>query len=162
MIHELAPRDLEQTKDKRQVMPTFNEKSFQAIKDWYTEWSRIPTYIATISFAAIAFSITNLWQKDTILLTPSIFLLKWSWVFLGLSAGLASSGIFFGYLAFDLGVRIHLKDTLQTLSIKSPTRTTKWIRALGICSGVCSLLAIVLLLIGCLFLMLFALRRAQY
>lgn len=142
-------------------MPSYDDKSFQAIKDWYTEWSRIPTYIATVSFAAIAFSITNLWQKDTSLLTPSLYLLKWSWVFLGLSAGLASVAIFFGYLAFDLGVRIHLKDTLETLSIKSPTQTTRWIRSLGISSGACSLLAIILLLIGCLFLMLFALRQVQ-
>jgi hypothetical protein len=137
-------------------MLTFNEKAFQAIKDWYTEWSRIPTYIATISFAAIAFSITNLWQKDPAPLT----LLKWSWLFLGLSAGLSSCAIFFGYLAFDLGVRLHLTDTLKALSIKAPSRSTKWIRSLGIASGVCSLLAILVLLTGCLFLMLFALQKA--
>jgi hypothetical protein len=142
-------------------MPIFSEKEFQAIKDWYTEWSRIPTYIATVSFAAIAFSITNLWQKDPTQIGQALSLLKWSWLFLGLSAGLSSSAIFFGYLAFDLGVRLHLTDALRSLSIKAPSRGTRWIRSLGIASGLCSLLAILALLTGCLFLMLFALQRAR-
>lgn len=142
-------------------MPTFDEQSFQAIKDWYTEWSRIPTYIATISFAAIAFSITNLWQSDSKILPESLSLLKWSWICLVLSAGLASAGIFLSYITFDLGVRVHIKDTLQTLSIKYPSLRTRWIGYLGRGSWVCTLLAIVLLLLGSVFLILFALKRLQ-
>ena len=142
-------------------MPVFSDKEFQNIKEWYTEWNRIPTYIATVSFAAIAFSITSLWQKDPTQLQQHLTLLKWSWLFLGLSAGLSSSAIFFGYLAFDLGVRLHLTDALRSLFIKAPSHGTKWIRSLGIASGLCGLLAILLLLTGCLFLMLFALQRAR-
>ena len=52
----LAPR-LANEKDLN-VMPEFEEKAFEAICDWYSKWSQIPKYVATVSFAAIAFAIT--------------------------------------------------------------------------------------------------------
>jgi hypothetical protein len=88
-------------------MAAFEHNTYDAIRGWHGEWSRVPMYVATVSFGAIAFSITNLWQKNAALAPEDLTLMKASWICLGLSAGLASAGIFLSYVAFDLGTRIH-------------------------------------------------------
>lgn len=139
-------------------MAAFESGAYDAIKAWHAEWSRVPMYVATISFGAIAFSITNLWQKNSAMTPEGLGLMKASWICLGLSAGLASAGIFLSYVAFDLGTRIHLESTLRELSMRVPRRNTRWISYWGRSSWICTLSAIVLLLVGSVLLILFTLE----
>lgn len=142
-------------------MSAFESGAFDVIKAWHAEWSRIPMYVATLSFGAIAFSITNLWQGNATSAAANLSFMKASWICLGLSAGLASAGILLSYLAFDFGVRVHLESTLRSLSIRVPRKDTAWIGYFGRASWVCSVAAILLLLAGCSLLVLFALAGVQ-
>jgi len=143
-------------------MSAFENESFDGIKTWYAEWSRIPTYVATIAFAAIAFSVTELLNKrEATSPVGNVCYLKASWLCLGVSALLASIGIFLIYMSFDLTMRIHLKNDLGAVSMKAPRENTLWIRRFGIGSWCCTLAAMVFLLFGAGFLILFALSKLR-
>ena len=134
------------------MSPQFTKEELDSIKEWYREWVKLPRYIATIAFGAMAVSLTS---RPAAQGAPgALSAIGCAWVCLGGSALLGCLGVLLSYIAMDLGVRIQLAPILRSFGIRSPYPYTSWIPRLGRWSAVSSVCAVVFLLAGA-FLLLF-------
>jgi len=125
-------------------MTSFSKDEAQAIKDWYNEWAKIPTYLATISFALVAFSFSQLLPAHK----ANSLCLTTAWVVLIAGAAFSFVSIVTAYAAFDLASRIHLSKLIANLGMDVPRRDTPWVRRLGKVSFAASIVATLLILTG--------------
>jgi hypothetical protein len=125
-------------------MTSFSKDEAQAIKDWYNEWAKIPTYLATISFGLIAFSFSQLlpaYQRGSSYLTVA-------WVMLIASAAISFISVVTAYASFDLALRIHLSRLIENLGMDVPKANTPWVRRLGKVSFAAAILSTLLIVGG--------------
>ncbi len=129
-------------------MTSFSKDEAEAIKDWYNEWAKIPTYLATVSFALIAFSFSQLLPAAK---AGSSYLAV-AWVVLIVSGGFSFVSIVTAYAAFDLASRIHLSRLIASLGMDVPRGNTPWVRRLGKISFGSAMVSTLLILAGISFL----------
>lgn len=125
-------------------MTAYSKDEAQAIKDWYNEWAKIPNYLATVSFALIAFSFSQLLPPDK---TSSSYLAN-AWLVLIGSAALSFLSMVCAYASFDLSSRLHLSELIAKLGLVVPAESTRWIRCLGKVSFYSAIIASILILSG--------------
>jgi hypothetical protein len=125
-------------------MTSFSKDEAEAIKDWYNEWGKIPTYLATISFALLAFSFSQLLPASK---TSSNYLTG-AWIVLIASAAFSFISIVTAYAAFDLASRIHLSELIANLGMDVPRPNTPWVRRLGKVSFAAAIVSTLLILAG--------------
>ncbi len=122
---------------------------FQAARDWYSEWVKVPYYVVTASLAFLAFSITNLLPTGTeMALDNARPFLHAAWFTLAGSAFLSSVGLLCAYVSFDIAARLRLGAIVRGLGMVEPPCGTPWIRRWGKVSFVATGFSLAMLLAG--------------
>jgi len=131
------------------------DEDYKTIKEWYGEWQKIPTLLATTALALLAFSLTNLLPKSP---QSRSVILHWCWVSLAASTFFASVSLFAGYTSFEIVTRAKLSDVLKSMSMKVPASRTKWVSHLGRVSHRFAMVSLLTLLAGAIGLVFYALQ----
>ena len=108
-------------------MSEFDKDQIDAIRTWYSEWVKIPTYLTSASLGFLAFSLTNLIPHAQI----STVFIRTAWILLGLSAVFACVGLLSAYCSLDIGIRLYLSRNIREFNLKAPAPNTPWIRRWG-------------------------------
>lgn len=121
-----------------------DEKQFDALRNWYTEWSKFPQYLLTASIATVAFSVSVLLPS-----TPDRGWISTAAAFLAVAAAVFAGGsMVCAYLAFEIGARLHLAPALAQFSLKDPVSRRGRVRPLSIAAWRLMFGALVLLLLA--------------
>ena len=134
------------------------EEDYKVVKEWYGEWQKIPTLLATAALALLAFSLTTLLPRSS---TSSLTILRTCWGCLAVSALSASLSLFAAYTSFEILTRVRISDLLKNMSMKAPDANTKWIRRFGRASHRLAFLSLLALLAGAIGLALYAFKTIK-
>lgn len=146
---------------KLSQMPEFSDHEFEVIHRWYTQWIAIPKYLVAVSLGFLAFSLTDLLPAIPESASRDVVgYLRWAWVLLSCSTGLASLGLIAGYCAVDIFTRLHASEVLQSLHMKAPRRETRWVSRWGKTSYRATMLSLACLVLASLLLVRYAFAAA--
>ena len=133
-----------------------NDQDYKTVREWYSEWQKIPTLLATAALALLAFSLTTLLSRSPS--NSGLTILHTCWFCLFVSALSAGISLFTGYASFEIFTRVRLSDLLKSMSMKAPDASTKWVHLLGKASHLFAIMSLLTLLSGAIGLVFYALK----